>query len=199
MTDYLEDHAMLGPGLRGLYEATFDGRCLDESRGLAEETLRLFWNAERETFFDTGHDQESLVVRPRNIFDNAVPSGTSVTIEWLLRLAIVTGLERYETIALQALRPMADVMQKYPSGFGRYLSALDFHLGPVAEVALVWPPCGERAAAPLAETIFRRYQPNRAVVGTAAGAPGAAALPLPTARGAGGGQPTPYVCRRHCC
>ncbi len=150
ITGYLEDHAMVGAGLLALYEATFDRRWLDESRRLAEETLRLFWNAERETFFDTGHDQETLVVRPRNIFDNAVPSGTSVTIEWLLRLAIVTGEERYEALALQALRPMADVMQKYPSGFGRYLSALDFHLGPVAEVALVWPAGAERAAVPLA-------------------------------------------------
>ena len=199
ITGYLEDHAMVGAGLLALYEATFDRRWLDESSRLAEETLRLFWNTERETFFDTGHDQESLVVRPRNIFDNAVPSGTSVTIEWLLRLAIVTGLERYETIALQALRPMADVMQKYPSGFGRYLSALDFHLGPVAEVALVWPPGGERGAALLAETVFRRYQPNRVVVGAAAGAPGAAGLPLLTDRGAVDGKPTAYVCRRYVC
>jgi uncharacterized protein YyaL (SSP411 family) len=199
ITGYLEDHAMVGAGLLALYEATFDRRWLDESRRLAEETLRLFWNAEREIFFDTGHDQESLVVRPRNIFDNAVPSGTSVTIEWLLRLAIVTGEERYEAIALQALRPMADVMQKYPSGFGRYLSALDFHLGPVAEVALVWPAGAERAAAPLIETIFRRYQPNRVVVGAAAGAPGAAGLPLLADRGAVDGKPTAYVCRRYVC
>jgi len=199
ITGYLEDHAMVGAGLLALYEATFDRRWLDESSRLAEETLRLFWNTERETFFDTGHDQETLVVRPRNIFDNAVPSGTSVTIEWLLRLAIVTGLERYETIALQALRPMADVMQKYPSGFGRYLSALDFHLGPVAEVALVWPPGGERGAALLAQTVFRRYQPNRVVVGSAAGAPGAAGLPLLADRGAVDGKPTAYVCRRYVC
>ena len=199
ITGYLEDHAMVGAGLLALYEATFDRRWLDESSRLAEETLRLFWNTERETFFDTGHDQETLVVRPRNIFDNAVPSGTSVTIEWLLRLAIVTGLERYETIALRALRPMADVMQKYPSGFGRYLSALDFHLGPVAEVALVWPPGGERGAALLAQTVFRRYQPNRVVVGSAAGAPAAAGLPLLADRGAVDGKPTAYVCRRYVC
>jgi uncharacterized protein YyaL (SSP411 family) len=196
---YLEDHAMVGAGLLALYEATFDRRWLDESRRLAEETLRLFWNGERETFFDTGHDQESLVVRPRNIFDNAVPSGTSVSIEWLLRLAIVAGEERYEEIALKALRPMADVMQKYPSGFGRYLSALDFHLGPVAEVALVWPAGGEGAVARLVETVFRRYQPNRVVVGAAAGAPGAVGLPLLADRGAVEGRPTAYVCRQYVC
>jgi uncharacterized protein len=199
ITGYLEDHAMVGAGLLALYEATFDRRWLDESRRLAEETLRLFWNGEGETFFDTGHDQESLVVRPRNIFDNAVPSGTSVTIEWLLRLAIVTGEERYEEIALKALRPMADVMQKYPSGFGRYLSALDFHLGPVAEVALVWPAGAEAAAARLVETVFRRYQPNRVVVGAAAGAPGAVGLPLLADRGAVEGRPTAYVCRQYVC
>jgi hypothetical protein len=199
ITGYLEDHAMVGAGLLALYEATFDRRWLDESRRLAEEALRLFWSEEREAFFDTGHDQESLVVRPRNIFDNAVPSGTSVTIEWLLRLAVVLGEERYEALALKALRPMADLMQRYPSGFGRYLSALDFHLGPVAEVALVWRPGEERGMAPLLDTVFGRYQPNRVVVGAPEGTPGAGGLPLLAERGAVNGQPTAYVCRRYVC
>ncbi len=199
ITGYLEDHATVGAGLLALYEATFDRRWLDESRRLAEEALRLFWSAERETFFDTGHDQESLVVRPRNIFDNAVPSGTSVAIEWLLRLAVVLGEERYEAVALKALRPMADLMQRYPSGFGRYLCALDFHLGPVAEVALVWRPGEERGAAPLLDTVFGRYQPNRVVVGAAEGAPGAGGLPLLAERGTLNGRPTAYVCRHYVC
>ena len=199
ITGYLEDHAMVGAGLLALYEATFDRKWLDESRRLAEEALRLFWSEEREAFFDTGHDQETLVVRPRNLFDNAVPSGTSVTIEWLLRLAVVLGEERYEAVALKALRPMADLMQRYPSGFGRYLSALDFHLGPVAEVALVWPPGEERGVAPLLDTVFGRYQPNRVVVGAADGAPGAGGLPLLAERGTVNGRPTAYVCRHYVC
>ena len=199
ITGYLEDHAMVGAGLLALYEATFDRRWLDESRRLAEEALRLFWSEDREMFFDTGHDQEALVVRPRNIFDNAVPSGTSVAIDWLLRLAIVTGEVRYETVALAALRPMADIMQRYPSGFGRYLSALDFHLGPVAEVALVWRPGEERSATPLLGTVFGRYQPNRVVVGAAEGAPAAAGLPLLAERTAVGGRATAYVCQHYVC
>jgi uncharacterized protein YyaL (SSP411 family) len=199
ITGYLEDYAMVGAGLIALYEATFDRRWLDESRRLAGEARRLFWSAERETFFDTGHDQESLVVRPRNIFDNAVPSGTSVTIDWLLRLAVLTGETADEAVALSALRPMADLMQRYPSGFGRYLSALDFHLGPVAEVALVWRPGEESAATPLRERIFRRYQPNRVVAGAAEGAPSAAGLPLLADRGTVGGHPTAYVCRHYVC
>ena len=75
---------------------------------------------------------------------------------------------------------MADLMRRHPTGFGRYLAALDFHLGPVPEVALVWPagPGGAAAAAPLLAKVFGRYLPNRVVAGMAAGAPEAAALPL---------------------
>ncbi len=197
---YLEDYAMVGVGLLALYEASFDRRWFDESRRLAEEALRLFWDAERETFFDTGADQERLVVRPRTLFDNAVPSGTSVAIEWLLRLAVHSGDERYESHALRALRPMADLMSRYPAGFGRYLCALDFHLGPVVEVAVVWPRAGTaEAAAPLLGRIFGRYAPNRVVAGAAEGATGLDGLPLLARRPAVDGEPTAYVCRRYVC
>jgi hypothetical protein len=194
---YLEDYAMVGMGLLALYEATFERRWLDESRRLADQALGLFWNAEQETFFDTGTDQEALVVRPRNLFDNAVPCGTSVTIEWLLRLAIFFGEDRYEQLALKALRPMADLMRRYPSGFGRYLAALDFQLGPVAEVALVWANAGDPA--PLVETAFARYMPNRLVIGAPAGSPGTAGLPLLADRPAVEGKATAYVCRHFVC
>jgi uncharacterized protein YyaL (SSP411 family) len=194
---YLEDYAMVGVGLLALYEATFDRRWLDESRRLAEQALTLFWDEGESIFFDTGIDHEALVVRPRNLFDNAVPCGTSVTIEWLLKLAVFFGEERYEAVALKALRPMADLMTRYPSGFGRYLSALDFHLGPVAEVALVWPDGADATA--LTATAFQGYRPNRLVVGGPANSPAAQGLPLLAERPAVDGKPTAYVCRRYVC
>jgi len=198
---YLEDHAAVGAGLLDAYEATFDRRWLDHSRALAEEALRLFWDEAKEAFFDTGSDQEALVVRPRSLFDNAVPSGTAVAIEWLFRLAAHLGEERYERQALRALRPMADLMRRYPTGFGRYLAALDFHLGPVPEIALVWPAGsgGEAAAAPLLERVFGRYLPNRVVAGMADGAKEAAALPLLAGKRAEGGRATAYLCRKYVC
>ncbi len=195
---YLEDYAMVGVALTSLYEATFDRRWLDESRRLADEAMRLFWEPAQEAFFDAGTDQEALVVRPRNLFDNAVPSGASVAIDWLLRLALLFGDERYEAQALAALRPMADLMSRYPSGFGRYLSALDFHLGPVAEVALIWPARDGSSAEALARTVFGRYLPNRIVAG--AGEGGAlSGLPLLAERGTVSGEPAAYVCRRYVC
>ena len=194
---YLEDHAMVGVGLLALYEATFDRRWLDESRQLAEQALELFWDDGDGVFYDTGRDHDALVVRPRNLFDNAVPCGTSVAIDWLLRLAVFFGEERYETIAGKALRPMADLMTRYPSGFGRYLSALDFHLGPVAEVALVWPEGAD--ARSLVAATFRGFRPNRLVAAATAGSAAAAGLPLLAERPAVDGKPTAYVCRRYVC
>ena len=200
ITAYLEDYALVGAGLLALYEATFDRRWLDESRRLAEEALRLFWDDERETFFDTGVDQEALVVRPRNLFDNAVPSGSSAAVDWLLRLGLFCGEDRYEALALKALRPLADLMRRYPSGFGRYLGALDFHLGPAAEIALVWPGSAEPGSVdPLLGVVFGRYLPNRVVAGAPEGAPAASGLPLLAERAAVGGKPTAYLCRRYVC
>src|SRR5262249_57979089 len=124
-------------------------------------------------FFDTGADQEALVVRPRNLFDNAVPSGAAVAIDWMLRLAAHLGEERYQSVAVRALRPMADLMSRHPSGFARYLAALDFHLGPVTEVALIWPrSTGADDLGGLGYPVFARYLPNRIVAGAPEAASG---------------------------
>jgi hypothetical protein len=196
---YLEDYAMVGAALLALYEATFDRRWLDEARALADEMLRLFWDDGLDGFYDTGRDHEQLIVRPRNLFDNAVPCGTSAAIETLLRLAVFTGEPAHEARALRALRPLGDLMARHPNGFGRFLCALDFHIGPRTEVALVTPAAGDGAQA-LAAEVFGRYLPNRVVAGMVAGDAGAAAgIPLLEARQALEGRATAYVCRDYAC
>ena len=196
---YLEDYAMAADACLAVYEATFDRHWLDEARGLADDILRLFWDEEKEAFFDTGVDHERLVVRSRNLFDNAVPCGSSVTVEVLFRLAVLTGEEGYESHALRALRPMADLMGRYATGFGRFLCALDFHLGPASEVALVWPP-GKDGLEPLLAEVFSRYLPNRVVVGCADGEASArTGIPLLESRPLVGGKATAYVCQRYVC
>jgi uncharacterized protein YyaL (SSP411 family) len=195
---YLEDYAMVAAALVDVYEATFERRWLDDARRLADDMLRLFWDDAIDGFYDTGTDHEPLIVRPRNIFDNAVPSGTSTAIETLLRLKVLTGEAGYETKALRALRPMADLMSRHPSGFGRFLCAHDFNLGPVVEVALVAPPGSDPA--PLAEELFGRYLPNRVVAGAlGSDGSGAAGIPLLEGRGPVGGKPTAFVCRNYAC
>ncbi len=195
----LEDYAMLADALLAVYEATFELKWLKQARGLADDMLRLFWDKDQEGFFDTGVDHEQLVVRPRNLFDNAVPCGSSVAVDVLHRLAVLTGEEAYERLAVQALRPMADLMSRHPAGFGRWLAALDFHLGPAVEVALVWPGSADGLDGLLRE-VFGRYLPNRVVVGRQDGDSAAAGLiPLLESRSAVHGKVTAYVCRRYVC
>jgi len=198
LNGYLEDHAMVTLALLAVYEATFQRRWLDEARTLADAMLSLFWDQTLEGFYDTGVDHEPLIVRPRNLYDNAVPCGSSVGVEALLRLALLTGESRYETIALTALRPMADLMSRHGAGFGRFLAALDFHLGPAVEVALITPSGGDWA--PLAAEVFGRYLPNRVVAGMVVGdARAAAGIPLLEARTTIDGKTTAYVCRHYAC
>jgi hypothetical protein len=195
---YLEDYAMVAAALLDVYEATFERRWLEEARGLADDMLELFWDDRLEGFYDTGRDHERLVVRPRNLFDNAVPCGSSVAVETLLRLRVFTGQARYGSKALAALRPMADLMSRHPAGFGRFLCAHDFGLGPVVEVALIAPP-GD-GLAPLLAEVFGRYLPNRIVVAMTDGdVKAAAGIPLLEGRTAVDGRPTAFVCRDYAC
>ena len=142
---------MVVDGLLALHEATLDQRWLDAARRLADAMLDLFWDPQAEGFFDTGRDHETLVVRPRSLFDSAVPCGSSVAADVLLRLAVLTGSADLERRGVETIRSVAPLMGRYPSGFGRFLAALDFHLGSPVEVAVVWPgdalrPTGSRCS-----------------------------------------------------
>jgi uncharacterized protein YyaL (SSP411 family) len=195
---YLEDHSMLADGLLALYEATLERRWLDEARHLADRMLDLFWDPAAEAFFDTGRDHEALIVRPRNLFDSAVPCGSSVAADVLLRLAVLTGEPAYERRAADTLRAVAPLMARHPSGFGRFLAALDFHLGPAVEVAVLWPPeSAAGAREPLLREVFRRYLPTRVLAGAPEGA--SADLPLLEGKQARDARPTAYVCERYAC
>ncbi|MFB3119700.1 MAG: thioredoxin domain-containing protein, partial [Stenotrophomonas maltophilia] len=203
---YLEDYAFAADGLLALYEATFELRWLRESVGLADEMIRLFWDEELGGFYDTGIDHESLVIRPRDVFDNAQPCGGSVATEVLLRLAVITGNEEYQSKAAAPLRAIHQLMAQAPGGTGQWLAALDFYLSLPKEIVIVGPRTDSGTQA-LLDTVFHRYLPNRVVMGGADGVQnlGAAeasfvtALPLLEQRGLVDGKPTAYVCQNYVC
>ena len=203
---YLEDYAFAADGLLALYEATFELRWLRESVGLADEMIRLFWDEELGGFYDTGIDHESLVIRPRDVFDNAQPCGGSVATEVLLRLAVITGNEEYQSKAAAPLRAIHQLMAQAPGGTGQWLAALDFYLSLPKEIVIVGPRTDSGTQA-LLDTVFHRYLPNRVVMGAADGvqnlgaaeASFATALPLLEQRGLVDGKPTAYVCQHYVC
>ena len=126
---------MMASACLTLYETSLDARWMRQARELADQLLRLFHDADGDGFFQTGSDAEALVVRPKELFDNAIPSGNSVAAETLQRLALLTGEVEYETAAVSALRPVRDLLPRAPSMFGTALGALDLYLSPARK----WP------------------------------------------------------------
>ena len=197
---FLEDYAMLADGLVSLYEATFDRRWLDEARTLADSMIDLFWDPSEGVFYDTATDHESLIVRPRDIFDNAMPCGGSAAADVLLRLGLLTGEPEYARKASASLRSVAAFFTRYPAGLGHWLGALDFYLSTPYEVALVGPRSDPSTTA-LLDVVFGAYLPNKVVAGwDPAGGPEAIqGLPLLADRTLVDGRPAAYVCENYAC
>jgi uncharacterized protein YyaL (SSP411 family) len=192
----LEDYANLAEGLLALYEATFDERWFTAARQLADAILERFADPEGG-FFDTATDHERLVTRPKDIQDNATPSGGAVATVVLLRLAAFTGESRYREAAERALSTVTAYATRYPTAFAMWLQAIDLALAPVAEVAIVGDPLHEATRA-LLQVASSGYEPNR-VVALLADEARASAIPLLEARARIDGRPTAYVCRGFAC
>ncbi|MGH2367030.1 MAG: thioredoxin domain-containing protein [Chloroflexota bacterium] len=196
---YLEDYACYADGLLALYEATFDLRWFEAARGMADTMVAQF--ADEAGFFDTSADHEALLTRPKDLYDNATPSGNSVAAEVLLRLAAFTGEAGYRERAERLMAGLAPAMAQHPSAFGRLLCALDFSLGPTKEIALVGE-ADARDTRALVQTIFGRYLPTKVVALRHPGAEGEGAaerIPLLADRPQQGGQATAYVCEHFTC
>jgi hypothetical protein len=197
---YADDHALMADACLTLYETTFELRWYEQARALADDLLRLFHDEARGGFFQTGADAEALVVRPKELYDNAVPSGNSVAADVLQRLALLTGEASYERAGVSALRLVRDGMMRAPTGFGHALSAADLYLSAAREVAIVGPPEEPATRALAAEVTVRRFLPNH-VLAVAAPNDRASgkAVPLLADRPMVDGQPTAYVCERFVC
>jgi hypothetical protein len=158
---YLEDYAFLAEGLLTLYETTGESRWLTETITLTDRMIEEFWDESDGGFFFTGKSHEELIVRSKDYFDNATPSGNSVAANVLLRLGILTNTETYRNLAMTVMREIADSARKYPSGFGYALSAMDFLLSTPKEVAIV----GTEATSvrEFIQEAWKGYRPNKVV------------------------------------
>jgi uncharacterized protein YyaL (SSP411 family) len=161
---FLEDHANLADGLLALYEATLAPEWIEAALDLTATMIAEFWDPEAQVFFDAGTRHEALITRPRDMGDNATPSGNSVAVDVLLRLSHLTGDEAHHRIAVAALASVGDMMERFPTGMGRALCALDFHLAPVQEVVLVGDRTHEAMQA-LMRIPPERYRPYVVVAG----------------------------------
>lgn len=192
---FLDDYACLVDGLNDLYLTTLEPKYLQAALELADVMQRLFYDDEQKAFHYTPSDHEELVVRVRDRYDSAIPSGTNLAIHALLKLGWIAGKEDFVTRAGDCLDSVSGTMRQQPSGMGQAVVALDLLLGPTEEYIL----CGEDVAE-TATQLQREFAPRRLLF-----TPSEAQLeqpeqsPLLSGKSAQNEQPALYVCQKGSC
>jgi hypothetical protein len=200
----LDDYAFLVWGLIELYEATFDTRFLARALWLNRDQLAHFWDDAAGGFFFTPDDGEELLLRQKDAYDGAVPSGNSVAMLNLLRLARMTGDADLENKAAQLGRALSGRVEQYPAGFTQLLCALSFALGPSHEVVLAGAPESEELQTML-KALRHRFIPEKVVLvrregaGSEEGPPLEELAPFLRAYRSGEAAALAYVCSNSAC
>jgi uncharacterized protein YyaL (SSP411 family) len=188
-TGYLEDYADVAYGLMELHVATGDPRWLREAHRLAMLAVDLFADDEAGGFFQTPRDGEQLVARKKELDDHPTPSGNAMIAYVLLRLGRIWGDDELERLGASVLRLVTDVVTRAPSAVGWLLVALDQHLAPHRELAIVGAvdaPVARAAVEGAAETDVIAFGP-------------ADDVPLLAGRTEVDGRAAVYLCERFAC
>jgi len=193
---FLEDHGAVALAFLDLYALTFDASWLEVAQRVAEATIARFYDEGAGLFFDTPADHEALITRPRDITDNAVPSGTSLVAELLLRLAIITGDARSGRLAADILAGVSEPLGRYPSAFGHLLGVADMAVHGATEVTLAGRPEGDDFRL-LSTAVAAHYLPSLVLAGGLFDP--ATSFPMLHGREAREGKATAYVCRGYTC
>jgi uncharacterized protein YyaL (SSP411 family) len=193
---YLEDYASLIIALLSLYTSDPDPKWFETALMLSESMITHFYGTD-DLFYDTRDDHESLLIRPRELQDNATPSGNALAAYALLQIAAYQGDGKLRDLAEKMLRGVQEVIVKYPTAFSQWLYALDFALHPIREVAIIGDPNDLRTQS-LVQTLWSQYRPDViAAISESPPSPGAPALleNRPQTNMA----PTAYVCEGFVC
>jgi uncharacterized protein YyaL (SSP411 family) len=188
-TGYLEDYADVAYGLMELHVASGDPRWLLEAHRLATLAVDLFADADGGGFFQSPRDGERLVARKKELDDHPTPSGNAMLAYVLLRLGRIWGDDELEQRAVGVLRLVRDTLVRAPSSFGWLLVALDQHVAPHRELAIVGPP-----DAPVALAAVAFAAPTDVVAFGPADD-----VPLLAGRTEVDGRPAVYLCERFAC
>ena len=158
----LDDCAFLAWGLLELYQATFDLGWLQASLDLTDQMIERFHDADSGGFFFTAHDSETLLVRQKEFYDAALPSGNSVAMLVLAKLSRLASRHDLAERAAQLSRSLGQTVERAPSGFTMLLCGLDFALSPGADVVLSGPD--DASLHPFLEAVRSRYLPSTLIL-----------------------------------
>jgi len=198
---FLDDYVFMTTAMLELFEATFDPKYLEQALELQQQTLELFWDKARGGFFFTAADNEELLVRQKEVYDGAIPSGNSMAADNFVRLARLTGDNEHLQEADHIFAAFAGEAGRLPSAHCQLMSALQRGVGPSLEVVIA----GDRSAADtttLIATVREMYLPHAAVLLVPPGRSGAAIrklAPFAKAYEPVEGKAAAYVCQDFTC
>jgi uncharacterized protein YyaL (SSP411 family) len=198
---HLNDYAFLIWGLLELYEATFETHYLQTALDLNRDLITHFWDDERGGFYFTADDAETLLIRPNEIYDGAVPSGNSVAMLNLIRLGRMTGRAELEEKAKRIGSVFSHEVQAMPSVHAQLMVALDFALGPSHEIVIVGRPQSEDTKSML-RALRKLFRPNKVVLFRPSDADGSEITrlaPFTQFQTSLDGKVTAYVCQNYQC
>jgi uncharacterized protein YyaL (SSP411 family) len=193
---YLEDYAGLALALLALYQSDPNPHWYHQVLKLADEMV-LHYNDPKGGFFDTRADHETLLIRPKDIQDNATPSGNALAASALLQISAFGDRLEWRKLAEEMLTPMLETAVQYPKAFAKWLYAADFALGPVKEIAVVGN-LDDAHAQSLVTTLWSKFRP-RLVAAISAYPPSETSPALLRERPLQNGLPTAYVCQDFVC
>ena len=198
---HVDDYAFLIWGLLELYEATFKIRYLEFALDFTKDLLTYFWDEETGGLFFSAEDAEDMIVRQKEIYDGAIPSGNSVAALNLLRLSRMTARSEFEDKAWQITKTFADNVRQIPMAHTQLLSALDFGFGPSLEVVIAGKSSSRDTQA-MVDAVRRQFSPNKVLLFV----PGETLSPDITEiaeftryQTSIDGKATAYVCRDYVC
>ncbi len=160
---HVDDYAFFISALIDLYETVFDVRYLETALELNRDFIRHFWDSDKGGFYFTADDTEEILVRKKEIYDAAVPSGNSVAMLNLLRLGRMTGDPELEEKAVQIGRAFADAVSEYPAAYAQLMVAVDFAAGPPCEIVIAGDPQAADTKTML-QTLRSHLLPNKVVL-----------------------------------
>ncbi|HWR40788.1 MAG TPA: thioredoxin domain-containing protein [Patescibacteria group bacterium] len=192
---YLDDYAFLLWGMVELYESGFVIQRLRQAKELAAAMGELFADP-TGGYFLVGTDGEKLLLRPKELYDGALPSGNSVAALALLKLARITGQSEWEAAADGVFRYFANDVRKMPRGYVFFLLALDYRLSPPEQVVVAGD---EAQTSALLRVAWTEFLPNATVLYHQGSPEYEILVPVLAGKSRVNGMPAAYVCRNFSC
>lgn len=159
----IDDYTFFIWGLLELYESTFKTEYLKEAITLNDQMIKYFWDNNNFGFFFSPSDGEKLLVKQKEIYDGAVPSGNAVAMMNLLKLSRITADTKYETYANELATAFSTTLNDSPISHTMFMSGLDFAVGPSYEIVISGSK-GSPDTEKMISTLRERYIPNKVVL-----------------------------------